>query len=352
LTLQPGPNVASMNQFELTFTPIWNQTALAKAQNPRVYGQVTKVIAEPASSQTKEPSVSYGQNSTATGSQPDLIALNYSDTTFDAKLAMNNERILRLNGVPNGVVVKYWADETGFFMYFQNGNDAEAPHYISGSARLLSINGGPLINLDDKRVRVSNMTILQDLKQTQQLPENMTAFGYGSISKDGESSDVKAYFIRLSRLSWASLDFQEKLLGSAASESSNPYIRMSLADILSAKALKAAVDALIINGTCNFDDPIIMANLQKAYDLNDSTKSLVLSPLKDLGIMPQMNTVLPWAPFDVDPRGRYGNNFFLGGYDQAFARNTALKALINKIRFGGKLELEIPQEFQLQNLVA
>jgi hypothetical protein len=350
--LQPGPNVASMNQFELTFTPLWDKTALNKAANPRANGFVTRVVADPAVSQAKESSVSYGQNNTATGSQPDLIALNYSDTTFDAKLAMNKERILRLNGVPNGVVVKYWADESGFFMYFQNGNDAEAPHYISGSSRLLSINGGPLINLDDKRVRVSNMTIIQDLKQTQHLPESMSAFGYGSVTKDGAASDVKAYYIRLSRLSWTSLDFQERLLGSAASDSSNPYIRMSLADIYAAKALKVAVDALIIQNTSNFDDPTILPNLQKAYDLNESTKSLVLSPLKDLGIMPQMNTVLPWAPFDVDPRGRYGNGFFLGAYDQAYARNAALKALINKIRLGGKPELEIPQEFQLQNLVA
>jgi hypothetical protein len=341
-----------MNQFELTFTPIWNSTALEKAKNPRVYGQITRVVADSAAGQAKDASVSYGQNSTATGAQPDLIALNYSDTTFDAKLAMNKERILRLNGVPNGVVVKYWADDTGFFMYFQNGTDAEAPHYISGAARLLSINGGPLINLDDKRVRVSNMTILQDLKQTQHLPENMTAFGYGSVSKDGPGSDVKAYFIRLSRLSWNSLDFQEKLLGSAAADSSNPYIRMSLADILAAKALKSAVDALIVHNSSNFDDPLVLANLQKAYELNESTKSLVLSPLKDLGFMPQMNTVLPWAPFDVDPRGRYGNGFFLGAYDQAFARNSAIKALINKIRLGGNVDLEIPQEFQLQNMVA
>src|SRR5277367_3384299 len=139
----------------IELTPIWNPGAPAATP------------ANPFTSKSTPRPLPYDfrQTASAGSNQAYVRDLKYGDLNLDFNLERNSDAVLRLSGVPSEVTVMYWANAEGqFFFYFKDkaGQESEAPHYIPASARQVSINGGSLIDLDQKRNRVASM-LMQDV---------------------------------------------------------------------------------------------------------------------------------------------------------------------------------------------
>ncbi len=141
--------------------------------------------------------------------------LKYGDADFDRKLVEGYKRV-KITGLPPGVKLRHWADEKGYYFWFENGNDNKRRHYYSSNLFELEI-GGQKQNVDLERLKVNQALV----SRQSGLPS-----GFGSMTRrtrDLDYGDVMIYAARMSRISADVLNTQERILREHASSSTNPY---------------------------------------------------------------------------------------------------------------------------------
>jgi hypothetical protein len=276
---------------------------------------------------------------------------------FDESLKNCRRDAISLMTVPADVTVKYWADsDTGFFLYFSND---ERPHAVSDNVHKLSVNGQPPIDLDQKRLKVSQMLMIGELQKIQDgsapgvpMPDNLKEFGFASLGHDGSEANMLAYVARLTRIERADLLFQKHLLQPLMLVD-NPYGRLQMADIDSALAIKPIIDQLFAGTEVAVDKAIVFNELNRAIALYQEGNDTALRSLTLLQTFTPSNTTMPLAPFDTNPRGPsgYSFNFWGGAADQIKARIDGLRLVSNLIARQGLPKFNFEQTFRRHALL-
>jgi hypothetical protein len=343
-------------QPDIELTPIWSPRTLAgspgNSSSPLIPTYNGAATSGPLAFNFRTAG---GDGTYSNQAYSDVRDLRYGDPNLDYNLEHNADSVLRLNSVPAEVTAMYWANAEGkFFFYFKDkdGHESEAPHYLPASARQISINGGNLIDLDQKRNRVSSMLmhdaisreievggsqpnealILAFLKKDMAvrgenpnaMPEHLSKLGFGSLARIDQSGDVLARLSWVLTLSVDQLRVQETLL----QDSNNPTSRVWLADIRFGLAIKPILEG---SGSLSPDNPQTLAYVRDALELIASAQNDCMTSFLRWGKTPDKDMDCPFEPFDVTPYGSYGWNFYAGTYDQGRLRGTALRWLHNAI---------------------
>jgi hypothetical protein len=352
--IQGGSSFQSQcNLIELT--PIWSPSTLSRSKS---FFQQSPVSAFSGLSYVPGSfNFRLANSEEAPASEPcsDFRDLRYGAVNLDLNLAQNTDSVLRLSDVPADIVVMYWADAAGkFFFYFKDkvGNESEAPHFLPASARQISINNGTLIDLDQKRNRVSSMLMLDAVAReieaggiAQQealilavlkknvamagenpnvMPKYLAGCGFADLSRDGHSGGGLSHLSWLLILSFEQLKTQETLL----QDSIDPTSKVWLADVKFALAVKTALG---LEGGFNSENSQLLSILKEAIDLTASAQSDCMTSFLRFGKTPDKETDSPFDAFDVTPYGGYGFGFYAGAYDQACLRRTALRWFHNAV---------------------
>jgi hypothetical protein len=316
---------------QIELTPLWEKDKFAKAKGKARPGIVTTgLVSDPSLVNAKIGR----ENGAVASSSSQALGILYGSAGFDYSLQQITDPVFRLDNVPSEVTVKYWADAQGkFFLYFQGGSDGEAPHYLPSTARRIWINGRTFIDLDQKRLRVAMMLMqaAQEKIQTvgRALPDHLLQNGFGNLTLDEGSDNVLAYFGRIMTL--GELAPVQVLLFDAVRYSSNPNLKVWLADIYMACAGKSALDGSTRSSAINWQNEETRAYLTEAFKLTNSAQVDCMSAFLRMCQAPPAEKYLPFEPFDINQYGGYGWKFYAGAYDQARVRNRGLAKLQNAI---------------------
>lgn len=153
------------------------------------------------------------------------LQLKYGDPKFDEQLAAGNIEHLKLEGLPKGVSVSPWLDNKGFFIWFKNGNDNRAHHYIPATLKTIEVDGVTK-SADELRIEAAQAYALKhdDTKNVlRAIDGTETVFQYGK---------------RMSALSDQNLQTEVARLAEAAKDSKNPHTHFMYANFLTAQVIR------------------------------------------------------------------------------------------------------------------
>ncbi|HEY9715548.1 MAG TPA: hypothetical protein V6C72_18890 [Chroococcales cyanobacterium] len=261
-----------------------------------------------------------------------VLTLRYGDPNMDRELSLNNYKSVSID-LPQGVTLKHWVDQNGYFFWFQGGNDNSMRHYYSPSAETLSVNGQQT-NLEAQRLKISEAYAGQ-------------AGGFQSLT--GSMQPIK-YFENMSNLSVGALQTLQNALQQEAYTSNNPYFKIYLADVYVAQAMQPIVQQVMNSGTASLNNPQTLGKIDSAIALlkqaeKDSANGL--SPYGDVPPYPSMGSgLMPLSPYAIygGGYGYYPNyyGYWGGSLDQARYRETALTVFRNLIASNALPQIELP----------
>lgn len=225
----------------------------------------------------------------------DKLEIGYNDPNFDHYLSRSDYKTLKINGLPEGVKLKEWVDDKGYFFWFENGSDNKAKHYMPNNLEKIEIQATvdkrglqekPQVrSAVDLRVSANEGYLAKTAKANiDKMPEGTAAEkavkdnakkwaeqNTGFRSRQNGSHPLNALNRAVSLASgMQSLDTLEPLVREAADANPhNPYLRLQLADIYLGQSLKPVVDKLSPLPT--FAEVLTMAQNGK-LDSNESQK--------------------------------------------------------------------------------
>lgn len=273
------------------------------------------------------------------------LELSMNDPDFDKKLNLaartrpQDFDKLKISEIPPDVKVNYWQDPRGLFIWFQNGGDKNKRHYLPDNLVSLEL---PFEKKVVEAIRVEVNKAYADQKFS-----GLQSFGPNfDPSRDG-GYNAMSYFMRMSTIAEGTLKTQEGLLKDATVASSNPYYKIYLADTLTAQAMKPITDALINHRTVDVRNPETLRKLQEAMSVLDAAALDSQGSLNRVNKFPKGYAYTPLGPdrpywnADRYPDQYYG--FWAGSYDQAMARQAALKLIYGVINSSNTLpKFELP----------
>lgn len=280
------------------------------------------------------------------------LELSIKDPQFDQKLLEaartrgNQFDHLKLTDFDPGVKVNYWQDPKGLFIYFtdsngQNRKDAPPPkrHYLPDNVAVL--------NLPNENAMVEKLRIDVNKAYADSRFKGMQDFGPNFNPQRDGGYNAMSYYTRMSNIGSTTLDAQERMLRQAVKDSDNPYYKIYLSDTLTAQAMQPITDALIHHGTVNVRNPETLRKLDEAMRVLDGVNTDSRDRLNELHRSPKGYSYNPLAPgrpyWDSRqyPDDYYG--FWGGSYDQAMARQAALKLIYGMINTSNAIpRFELP----------
>jgi len=281
------------------------------------------------------------------------LELSYNDKDFEKKLSyagkyhsrdFNN---LKITDMPPGVKITPWVDSKGYFFYFNDGTAKPKEfHYFPPNLQFLTT---PKDSTDLTKLRNDVMIAYnKDISQTV-TAETQGAGGFLDFNRqtdpnrDGAASAFQ-YYQRMSGLSDRSLNTLETTLREGVRTSDNPYLKIWLADVYMAQAMKGIVGQALTGQPVDLKDPVLMRKLDDAISLNRAARMSSDNTLGDNGMKRQGNGYLPMRPYDPywDRRANGFYGFWGGSGDQAAYREAALTTLKGLIQSNAIPRLELP----------
>jgi hypothetical protein len=272
------------------------------------------------------------------------LVLSMSDPQFDTKLAWaaNNQAkefdTLKITDVPTTVKVNYWQDPHGLFLWFKDGGDGNKKHYIPENVTYLE--------LPHEKTTTEQLRIETNENYAKHTFNDLVDFNRSfNPSYDGGVSSLK-YFAGMSGKGSEILDTQEKYLRDAVKDNSNPYFKIYLADVLTAKAIQPIINSALTSEAVKVDNPTTLSRVDEAISLLDAANRDSNGQLGAVGRYPQGNVyapLMPGVPYwnsSLYPDQFYG--FWAGSYDQSRMRHAALTLMRNHIVNNSFPQLQLP----------
>jgi hypothetical protein len=227
---------------------------------------------------------------------------------------------LRITGAPATARAMHWADESGYYLFF---NESKNNYHYPRSLKFVDLNG-QMYDVDRSRLKISEVALSQAARadDTQKNP-------FASITNP--RTDAITYFKRMAQLSGQALDWEEKVLRKGVQDTQNPYFHIYLADVLTMQAMQPLVSGFLQGGQISPEQK--QAILDKLAEADKQLKAAAdksYGPLYQMNRFPSANVVMPLAPeafFYTPPAGTYYNpsySFWGGSWDQAQRRRTAI----------------------------
>ncbi|HEY9870761.1 MAG TPA: hypothetical protein V6D08_16470 [Candidatus Obscuribacterales bacterium] len=256
------------------------------------------------------------------------LELRYDDPDFDRKLTSGYQfNTLKITGLPPEIKLRHWVDDNGYFFWFQaSGENPPKRHHYPAGLKVIEIDGQRQ-DVDMQRIQVSEAYMAKMTGQSQ---------GFDSMDR---RTDVMTYFKRMSGLSESALALEEKILREGVQNSSNPYFRIYLADVLMTQAMKPIIDGVLSGGQAQMDNPETMRKLDEALEMLRQAQKLSYDELAKGNRYPPGNVSMPLAPYLL-----YGNPyaFWGGSLYQAQRREVALTFIRSLIQSGALNNIELP----------
>ncbi len=257
-----------------------------------------------------------------------VLELRFDDPNFDRKLQSGNRfDTLKITGMPPEMKLRHWVDENGYFFWYQNSTENPPKrHHYPGYLKTIDIDGQRQ-SVDMQRIQVSD-AYMAKLTGTQQ--------GFDSMDR---RTDVLTYFKRMSGLSTDALALQEKMLREGAQNSTNPYFRIYLADVLATQAMQPIIRDVTGGGQGNAQNPETVRKLDEALEMLRQAQKLSYDELARGNQYPPGNVSMPLAPylFYSNPYGFWGGSLY-----QAQRREVALTFIRGLIQSGALRNIELP----------
>lgn len=255
----------------------------------------------------------------------------YGDNTMDRQMWNYNPSTISID-TPAGVTVKNWADNNGYFFWFENTANGQSTdgikHYYPPGTHDICING-QTYDVEAQKLKVSEDMAnsaaggqyFQNLTQTfAQSPMNVVRYAAG-----------------MSQISGSVLATEESVLEKAVQNSSNPYFKIYLADVYTAQAMQPIIAEAAQGGHVDIANPETTQRINMAINLLNSVVGQSRNGLAELNQNVPGNTALPLDPYQIymNPSYQpYYYGFWAGSYDQASYRAAALTMLQNLINTG------------------
>lgn len=284
-----------------------------------------------------------------------VLELSYNDANFARKMASaQGYWNIKINDLPEGVKLKHWVDETGYFFFFEGSSGQHLmrvrtddgryemryrPYYYQGQAKQIE-HSGQVRDLEATRLKINRAITAGEGSNN-----GFTDFTKLPSSPAGRV-DVFTYYMNLSQIGARALDISEKSLTDAVrngqnpnnpSDPTNPYFRIYLADIKVARAIQPIIRDMRETGRANLNNPETIARLNEAIGILSQVKVDSNNGLTRINQYTPGNILMPGDPFSIigDPRNRnYYYGFWGGSYDQAKAREAGLVMLRDLLQSG------------------
>lgn len=235
---------------------------------------------------------------------------------------------LEINNVPGDVQIRFWADQNGYFFWFQNSPNSTERYYFPSSLKTIDINGQPL-NLDIQKLQVN-----EAMMQTN-----------GGFSNFSNTTNALTYFSRMSKLSQSALSIEDTTLSQSAQNSNNPYFKIYLADVDTALAMQPVINQVMSNGTATLNNPQTLSYINQAISLLQQAQSDSINSLSPYNEVPPQNINMPMDPYGLYMGGSgspYYYGFWGGSLQQARYREVALTFLKGLIQSNALPSLQLP----------
>jgi len=255
------------------------------------------------------------------------LTLRYIDADFETKLRRAVEvRTLAIDGLPHGVRLRHAVGETGFYFWFDDGSQNIKRYYYPKGLREIRVNS-QYINVDLERKWLIESYLAK------YCPNSGGFFSINNVT------DLRAYISYISRLSHIAedkLDFLFKSLCLAVEESSSPYFRIYVADIVLARILKCIMLHKLKQRLASLDDAEIISMTRAIVSLLDSAQAEAQRALSEINCPAQTEQFMPLSgdTLKTNPRA-----FWLGSLYQAQRRSAFLKEVVPAIEGGTLLDL-------------
>lgn len=247
---------------------------------------------------------------------------------------------LKITNVPAGVSIRHWADESGYYFFFDGKSNTKIYHYPN-SLKIVDLNG-QRFDVDRSRLKVNEFALSQ-------------AAGVSDMNKNPFSTvtngkvDAITYFKNMSSLSNQALTWEENLLRKGAQDNKNPYFQIYLSDVLTMEALQPLVRGFLRQGQVTPDQKqLILNKLDEADRQLKNAADLSYPALYSINKFPQANVTMPLAPgaFSYIPQPGAAYNpyysFWGGAWDQSQRRRVAVAFIKGMIQSEAYKYFELP----------
>lgn len=252
----------------------------------------------------------------------------WNDPQLDAKLKEGFARV-EITGMPKGATLHHWVDEKGYFFFFKVDGKNGQPHHYTPNLRTLEVEGQTQ-DVEKHKILVAESYMAKKMGIYVGIND-----GFASIEK---RDDVIGYMARMSNLGLDYLNVQEKILRENANNSTNPYFRIFLADVMVAKAVQPIIKQALAGGTIRLDNPDTIKQIDEAIKELKAAQNASNKGLEPGNKWPPRNVPMPMRPFQYDDP----YVFFGGSLYQSQRREVALVWLKGLLQAGALPAIELP----------
>ncbi|MGH9553128.1 MAG: hypothetical protein ACRD3W_27360 [Terriglobales bacterium] len=260
-----------------------------------------------------------------------VLQWRFGDANMDKYLWTTPYSQIRIDTPPN-VQVKNWADQNGYFFWFQRTDNGAAydgiKHYYPPSAKSICING-QYYDLEAQRLKV-NENVAAAANGGQPYFANLNQ----NMSRNPMS--VVQYAAGMSHLSGGALATMEGALEQSVKNSQNPYFKIYLSDVYVAQAMQPIMQQVLQTGHVDLANPQTLQRIDMAINLLNSAVADSRGGLARINQNVPGNVALPLDPYEIYMNNGYNSyyGFWGGSYDQAMFRAASLTTLRNLITNG------------------
>lgn len=277
----------------------------------------------PDKAEAPKPASIIADNAYGSAINNGVLKLNFNDADFDQQLNRVDTRG-RLGydtlciKMPPEVQLHYWADDKGFFFWFQGKNADATRHYIRPGLKTIEYADPNNPDVLDPNRPPDN--IERKRMQTRQAYVNSTGTSldcfYPSVAKQ---TDAIGFFLNMSGLAQDTLVKEEQFLRQQADKSSDPYWRVDLSQVLAFEALNPIIQQVLDHQPISTNTAQTLDKLQKAIEQVQLVQQAANGRLGSGHRRPPGDTVMGrWSyPYSDDPNSDGYFRHWGGALDQA-----------------------------------
>lgn len=251
-------------------------------------------IQSAAATTTAEPAVA---------TKLDQLSVRYGDPELDRKLATSGAlKTIIISGLPVGIRLSQGVDTKGFYFYFDDGSHEFKRYYYPKGLREIRVNSN-FINVDTERKWLIEAFVAR---------YNRKLGSFMSLNNTSHVGTMLSYFCTLSHMPESKMDFLLQILNKSVTESTDPYFRLYLFDVVMARVIKLLIVRKFKTRMVTIDQSETVAVVDSAIELLKTVKEDALQALADLNSSadPEQFMPLSGSSFNTNPKAFWGGAFY------------------------------------------